>query len=261
MPEQVLQIQPEHELKFKGPFTVPTTSLLKLTNPSDRRICFKIKTTAPKRYCVRPNAGTLEPKNSINIAVVFQPCELEPTANKHKFMVQALYAPDGDFNMDALWKDVDGTKLMDTKLRCTFEIPADGVNQNDLNAVPEDKVTRSKEEDVTSVKSLKVHQGPESDAAQNDFSDTVPYTNDSVSDEGRGSNDSSRVIQESLQLRQENSTLKDEIYRLKQVLKSREQGGNMAVGTNASPPAVTMLWIVAALVAAIFGLILGKFIL
>jgi hypothetical protein len=69
------------------------------------------------------------------------------------------------------------------------------------------------------------------------------------------------VIQESLQLRQENSNLKDEIYRLKQVMKSRESGGNMAVGTNASPPAVTMLWIVAALVAAIFGLILGKFIL
>lgn len=53
---------------FAGPFTVPTTSLLKLANPSDKRVCFKIKTTAPKRYCVRPNAGILEPGNSISIA-------------------------------------------------------------------------------------------------------------------------------------------------------------------------------------------------
>jgi len=35
-------------------------------------------------------------------AVVFQPCELEPTASKHKFMVQSLYVPDGEVNMDAL---------------------------------------------------------------------------------------------------------------------------------------------------------------
>lgn len=34
--------------------------------------------------------------------VVFQPCELEPTANKHKFMVQALYIPDGDVNLDEI---------------------------------------------------------------------------------------------------------------------------------------------------------------
>lgn len=55
-------------LNYLGPFTVPTTSLLKLANPSDKRVCFKIKTTAPKRYCVRPNAGILEPGNSISIA-------------------------------------------------------------------------------------------------------------------------------------------------------------------------------------------------
>lgn len=29
---------------------------------------FKIKTTAPKKYCVRPNSGVLEPGSTIEIA-------------------------------------------------------------------------------------------------------------------------------------------------------------------------------------------------
>lgn len=51
-----------------GPFTVPVTSFMKLTNPSDKRVMFKIKTTAPKKYCVRPNSGILEPHTATEIA-------------------------------------------------------------------------------------------------------------------------------------------------------------------------------------------------
>lgn len=38
-----------------------------LKNPTDKPILFKIKTTAPKRYCVRPNSGLLEPNNFIEV--------------------------------------------------------------------------------------------------------------------------------------------------------------------------------------------------
>jgi hypothetical protein len=44
-----------------GPYTSVVTSELKLTNPTQKRILFKVKTTAPKCYCVRPNSGILEP--------------------------------------------------------------------------------------------------------------------------------------------------------------------------------------------------------
>jgi len=44
-----------------GPFTEVVTADLKLSNPSKKRICFKVKTTAPKQYCVRPNNGLIEP--------------------------------------------------------------------------------------------------------------------------------------------------------------------------------------------------------
>lgn len=52
-----------------GPFLERTvTSYIKLTNPSNQKVYFKIKTTAPKRYCVRPNCGYLKPKEISQIA-------------------------------------------------------------------------------------------------------------------------------------------------------------------------------------------------
>ena len=48
-------------VSFIGPFKDVVTAELKLINPSDQRVCFKVKTTAPKRYCVRPNSGIIEP--------------------------------------------------------------------------------------------------------------------------------------------------------------------------------------------------------
>ncbi|XP_044842217.1 vesicle-associated membrane protein-associated protein B/C isoform X2 [Mauremys mutica] len=66
--EQVLSLEPQHELKFKGPFTDVVTTNLKLGNPTDRNVCFKVKTTAPRRYCVRPNSGIIDAGTSINVS-------------------------------------------------------------------------------------------------------------------------------------------------------------------------------------------------
>ena len=55
-------------IQISGPFTSPVTSYMKLTNPSEKKVCFKIKTTAPKKYCVRPNSGVLDAKGVIDVA-------------------------------------------------------------------------------------------------------------------------------------------------------------------------------------------------
>ena len=65
--DQVLVIEPPNELTFTGenqvnnyeniiylcfilgPFTSAVSSYMKLKNPSDKKVCFKIKTTAPKK--------------------------------------------------------------------------------------------------------------------------------------------------------------------------------------------------------------------
>ncbi|CAH1268905.1 VAPA [Branchiostoma lanceolatum] len=145
--EQVLILEPSGELKFKGPFTEVVTSNLKLNNPTDKRVCFKVKTTAPRRYCVRPNSGVVEPSSSINVSVMLQPFDYDPQEkNKHKFMVQSMFAPEGGIdnetmlNMvsDKMWKDADQTQLMDSKLKCVFELPPEAL-ENDLDAAKEAK--------------------------------------------------------------------------------------------------------------------------
>ncbi len=57
---------------FAGPFTSAVSSVMKLSNPSDRRVAFKIKTTAPKRYCVKPNSGFIEPADTVQISGTVQ---------------------------------------------------------------------------------------------------------------------------------------------------------------------------------------------
>lgn len=90
-----LELIPNGDLVFKGPFNVVSMTTLKLSNSGTERFAYKIKTTAPKRYCVKPNSGFLEPNNTANIQVMLQPQALNQPddRNKHKFMVQWAAVP------------------------------------------------------------------------------------------------------------------------------------------------------------------------
>ncbi|XP_042608341.1 vesicle-associated membrane protein-associated protein A-like [Cyprinus carpio] len=124
--EQILILDPPGDLRFRGPFTDVVTANLKLRNPSDRRVCFKVKTTAPRRYCVRPNSGLIDPGASVTVSVMLQPFDYDPNEkSKHKFMVQSILVPAGASDLEALWKDAKPDDLMDSKLRCVFEMPSD----------------------------------------------------------------------------------------------------------------------------------------
>lgn len=195
MAKQVLILDPDVELRFKGPFTDVVTSELKLTNPSDQKVCFKVKTTAPKRYCVRPNSGIIDPNQSVNVSVMLQPFDYDPQEkNKHKFMVQTMFAPDGPIeSQEQLWKDAKPEMLMDSKLKCVFEIPYDK---------PADNV-HVKEEVVKPVKQVQI------EGAQ-----TVKSSPES--DGRRVDSDRQRLQAEVEKLQTENKILKENEVRLRQ---------------------------------------------
>ncbi|XP_062335738.1 vesicle-associated membrane protein-associated protein A-like isoform X2 [Osmerus eperlanus] len=133
--EQILVLDPPYDLKFKGPFTDVVTTHLRLWNPSDRRVCFKVKTTAPRRYCVRPNSGMLEPGASIAVSVMLQPFDYDPNEkSKHKFMVQTVFMTPSSSDTEAVWKNAKADDLMDSKLRCVFELPSDNNRQSEVDA-------------------------------------------------------------------------------------------------------------------------------
>ncbi|KAJ4934595.1 hypothetical protein JOQ06_007386 [Pogonophryne albipinna] len=140
--EQVLVLEPQHELKFRGPFTDVVTATLKLTNPTERNVCFKVKTTAPRRYCVRPNSGIIDAKNSVNVSVMLQPFDYDPNEkSKHKFMVQSMLAPYDMTDMEGVWKEAKPEELMDSKLRCAFEMPLENDKTTELSSLPKSSST------------------------------------------------------------------------------------------------------------------------
>ncbi|KAI1899945.1 hypothetical protein AGOR_G00067150 [Albula goreensis] len=157
--EQVLLLEPQHELKFRGPFTDVVTTSLKLANPTDRNVCFKVKTTAPRRYCVRPNSGVIDAGTSINVSVMLQPFDYDPNEkSKHKFMVQSLLAPPEMTDMEGVWKEAKPEELMDSKLRCVFEMPTENEKTHDMdtNKVLSSSLLKS-DSSTLSMKSMSSH--------------------------------------------------------------------------------------------------------
>ncbi|XP_007546908.1 PREDICTED: vesicle-associated membrane protein-associated protein B/C-like [Poecilia mexicana] len=154
-PEQVLLLEPQHELKFRGPFSDVVTTNLKLSNPTDRNVCFKVKTTAPRRYCVRPNSGIIDAGTSINVSVMLQPFEYDPNEkSKHKFMVQSMLAPPDMTDMEGVWKEAKPEELMDSKLRCVFEMPTENEKTHDMESNKMSSSLLKSESSALPVKSL-----------------------------------------------------------------------------------------------------------
>uniref|UniRef100_A0A8C1WTK0 MSP domain-containing protein n=1 Tax=Cyprinus carpio TaxID=7962 RepID=A0A8C1WTK0_CYPCA len=152
-PEQVLLLEPQHELRFRGPFTDVVATTLKLANPTDRNVCFKVKTTAPRRYCVRPNSGVIDAGTSINVSVMLQPFDYDPNEkSKHKFMVQSLLAPPDMTDTEGVWKDAKPEDLMDSKLRCVFEMPAENEKTHEMES---NKIASSLSKSESSTLSMK----------------------------------------------------------------------------------------------------------
>lgn len=280
-PAQLLIIEPANELKFVGPFCTAVSSYMRLTNPTEHIILFKIKTTAPKKYCVRPNCGILEPKNTIEIAIILQPFIFDAAEkNKHKFMVQSMIMPEGgDVSVDELWKEVSPDDLMDSKLRCVFELPAD-TNQTSTGTMTATSTTTSQSANATpnknesGVSAVESQHG--SSASNEDDKDTALMQ------------EVKKLRESECSLRHENLLLKEKLLRMRLDMENsaaKEQqhqpavssGGGDPLSTAAgaaaqyqnpySPPQLAnqqqmpIVYVAVAIAMAIFGLILGKFVL
>ncbi|KAG5361565.1 Vesicle-associated membrane protein-associated protein [Yarrowia sp. C11] len=88
-----MEITPE-KLEFHAPFTKHTSNNLELRNPTNEYFAFKVKTTAPKLFCVRPNASVVGPNESLTVSITHQALPQEPGpdyTSKDKFLI--LSAP------------------------------------------------------------------------------------------------------------------------------------------------------------------------
>ena len=119
---------------------------LKIKNNIGEKIAFKIKTTEPKRYLVRPNQDVLAEDDECTVKIILQRRERSALVKDHsngnqppspdKFLVQTttidsqFYQVVRDSNVKAqtssmqqMWKTKDRKDIQNTKLQCSFEFP------------------------------------------------------------------------------------------------------------------------------------------
>ncbi|KAF1849992.1 VAMP-associated protein [Cucurbitaria berberidis CBS 394.84] len=116
------------ELGFKRPFQQEVSQTLHLKNPHSDPVAFKVKTTAPKQYCVRPNSGRIEPGKDVEVQILLQAMKEDPPPDakcRDKFLVQSvLVTADKEFtNVGSLWAHIEQTSkssIQEKKIRVLF---------------------------------------------------------------------------------------------------------------------------------------------
>ncbi|GJQ12021.1 hypothetical protein GpartN1_g3812.t1 [Galdieria partita] len=138
--EKILQVAPT-ELSFHLELNKPLVQTLKLKNISEETLAFKVKTTQPKRYFVKPNAAIIGAGKEIQVSIVLQPLqELPPDTNtcRDKFLLQVIKVDKGvESDIQSLWKNVSPEALYQQKFRVSF-VTGDSSAANDLKTKKSD---------------------------------------------------------------------------------------------------------------------------
>lgn len=148
-----LSIQPG-ELKFPFELRKQISCSVQLVNTTEFYVAFKVKTTSPKKYCVRPNTGVVSPGATCDITVTMQAQRDAPADMqcKDKFLVQSvILADDADHkevSQDAFNK-APGKEVFETKLRVLYVSPPQ----------PPSPVPESSEEGVSPRPSMTLDNG------------------------------------------------------------------------------------------------------
>ncbi|GFE54453.1 vesicle-associated membrane protein [Babesia ovis] len=113
---QLLRITPEEVIEFPLVLYTPLNANLKLENISDETVAFKIKTTAPKGYLVRPSTGVIKAGEHQSVQIILQPLTETPKAVNDRFLVQSVaYASEEPVPKD-LWSSVDKAQVGEHRL-------------------------------------------------------------------------------------------------------------------------------------------------
>ncbi|OBZ71443.1 Uncharacterized protein C17C9.12 [Grifola frondosa] len=124
-----VSLNPGTALGFNRPLTQHVRRSLAITNNNAQPVAFKVKTTAPKLYCVRPNSGRVEPGETVEVQVMLQAMKEEPALSakcKDKFLIQstAITPEKESMSLQDIWND-GSEEVHSQKLRVVY-LPPEG---------------------------------------------------------------------------------------------------------------------------------------
>ncbi|XP_054643342.1 motile sperm domain-containing protein 2 isoform X2 [Dunckerocampus dactyliophorus] len=112
----LLDISPAEELSF-GSGDTEKKSLVILSNVTKNPLAFKVRTTAPEKYRVKPSSSTCEPGGSIDIVVSLHGGS--QASPQDRFLVMAAEMDNaGSQELAQFWKELPKAKIMEHRLRC-----------------------------------------------------------------------------------------------------------------------------------------------
>ncbi|XP_078683165.1 motile sperm domain-containing protein 2-like isoform X1 [Branchiostoma floridae x Branchiostoma belcheri] len=118
---QLLKICPGDMLEFVNAEGAEVQQVLTLTNTTAGTVAFKVKTTSPEKYRVRPSSGPIAPGVSVDVNVFLQPGH-QASTSRDKFLVLSMEVQQEVKNsaeLTALWKSAAKGSVMEHRLRCT----------------------------------------------------------------------------------------------------------------------------------------------
>ncbi|KAF2315112.1 hypothetical protein GH714_038179 [Hevea brasiliensis] len=133
---QLISVHPD-ELKFIFELEKQSYCDLKVVNNTEQHVAFKVKTTSPKKYFVRPNTGVIQPWDSCVIRVTLQAQREYPADMqcKDKFLLQSTtILPHTDVDElppDTFNKESSGKTLEECKLRVVYVNPSTQENSEE----------------------------------------------------------------------------------------------------------------------------------
>ncbi|CAH2063354.1 unnamed protein product [Thlaspi arvense] len=129
------------DLQFPFELKKQISCSLYLTNKTDSNVAFKVKTTNPKKYCVRPNTGVVLPRStcevlgpfsdsfSLELGLLTMQAQKEAPSDmqcKDKFLLQGVIASPGVTAKEVtpeMFSKEAGHLVEETKLRVTYVAP------------------------------------------------------------------------------------------------------------------------------------------
>merc|ERR1711976_283520 len=128
--EQVLIFDPPDAIDFNARFEpsnelcLGELNLLSIHNPTDATVVYKVMTTAPTQFLVKPNIGRINAGETVRVELLLRPITDNFNLDRHKFMVQSIKLAtqnntDNPVNdLRSLFASAKYGEVMSTKLYC-----------------------------------------------------------------------------------------------------------------------------------------------
>ncbi|KAM4795641.1 motile sperm domain-containing protein 2 [Rhinophrynus dorsalis] len=116
----LLHISPAEELHFGSKESGERKCIIVLNNVTKNTVAFKVRTTAPDKYRVKPSNSSCEPGSTVDIVVSLHSAFAASLQDRFLVMAAEMEQPTGTSAQELaqFWKEVPRNKVMEHRLRC-----------------------------------------------------------------------------------------------------------------------------------------------